>query len=103
MEKPSKRERPVELSGVSVRKVTGCGNLYVTVTHMEGEEEPFEVFAVLGKAGGCSMAQAEGLCRAISVGLRYGIPVEEFVKQLEGIRCPSPYMWPKEERVLSCP
>jgi len=49
------------------------------------------------------MAQAEGVCRAISTGLRYGIPVEEFIKQLEGIRCPMPYMWPEADRVLSCP
>jgi len=43
VEELTKRERPVSLPGVTIRKVTGCGNLYVIVTHIEGEDKPLEV------------------------------------------------------------
>lgn len=99
----SKVERPKVTSGLSIKKVTGCGNLYVTVNDDGNGSGPLEVLARLGKSGGCTHCQNEGLTRAITLGLKYGVPVEEFVKELEGIQCPSPNMWPEEERTLSCP
>lgn len=96
-----KKERPKTLPGIAVRVRTGCGNLYIIVGTNEGE--PLEVFARLGKSGGCSNCQNEALTRAITLGLKYNIPVKEFVDELEGIQCPSPHMFPMSERVLSCP
>jgi len=96
-----KRERPKSLPSITTRTETGCGHLYVRVSQDE-EGKPFEVFATLGKAGNCATCQNEALTRAITLGLRYGIPVEEYVKELTGIRCPSPYLYPKEEATLSC-
>jgi len=61
------------------------------------------VFAHLGKAGTCTSCQNEALTRAITLGLRFGIPVTEFVKELKGLRCQNAHMWPEEERTLSCP
>ena len=60
------------------------------------------VITTLGKAGGCASAQNEALCRSISLGLKWGIPVSEFISELEGIRCPNPNMFPLKERCLSC-
>jgi len=99
--KMEKKDRPEELRGTTTRIKTECGNLYVIVS-INGDK-PYEVFAHLGKAGGCSNCQNEALTRAITLGLRYGIPVKEFVGELEGIQCPNPTLWPKGERVLSCP
>ena len=96
-----KKERPKSLESITVEVNTGCGHLYVTIGH-DSEGTPIEIIATLGKAGGCSYCLGEALSRAISLGLRYGIPVGDYVKQLAGLQCPSPNMWPREERVLSC-
>ena len=50
---------------------------------------PVEVFAILGKTGGCSACQLEGISRSVTAGLRHGVPVEVYIKQLAGIKCPS--------------
>jgi ribonucleoside-diphosphate reductase alpha chain len=96
-----KVKRPKNLESITVKERTGCGNLYVTLTYHDSKV--LEVFAHLGKSGGCAACQNEGMTRAISLGLRYGIPIEDYTKGLKGIQCPNPYMHPQEERVLSCP
>lgn len=96
-----KRPRPKILLGETVKVTTGCGNLYITMN--TDEVGLFEVFATLGRAGGCAYAQNEGLTRLLTLGLRCGIPLSEIIHSLEGIRCPKSYMWPEEDRVLSCP
>ena len=93
------RKRPKILIGNTTRITTGCGNLYVTITH--DEEGLFEIFSALGKSGQCGAAQTESLCRAISVGLRSGVDPNVFIKQLENIRCPSPAL-DNGTRILSC-
>jgi len=95
-----KKKRPKQLPGNSHRVETGCGHLYVIVNH--DDSGPIEVFAPLGKAGGCSICQNEALTRSITLGLRYGIPVVEYIKQLKGIKCPSPYNVQGSDAVLSC-
>ena len=99
----TKRERPKTLESTTEKVKTGCGHLYVTIG-FDGEDNiPVEIRAALGKTGGCSNCFLEALNRAVSLGLQYGIPVEEFVKELRGHKCPSPNMWPEEAQVLSCP
>lgn len=95
-----KRKRPKVTKGFTHRVKTGCGYVYIT-PNWDGSTL-IEVFATLGKAGGCAHAQLEAITRMISLGLRYGIPVEEFVKELKGIRCPSPSLDEGKE-ILSCP
>lgn len=85
-----------------MRKGTGCGNLYITV-NWNGSKNPIEVFAYLGKNGGCTRCQNEALTRAITVGLKYGVPIREYIDELRGIQCSNPNMWPKADRTLSCP
>lgn len=95
-----KKPRPKELPSVTHKIITGCGNLYVTITTID--DKPFEVFAVLGKTGGCAMAQCEALTRSISLGLRFGIPATEYLGHLKGIRCASTTITDGKQ-VLSCP
>lgn len=96
-----KQARPKVLTGKSVKVATGCGNLYITLN--KNEDKLFEVFATLGKTGGCANAQNEGLTRMVTLCLRCGVPKEEIIKELVGIQCPNPVMFPEKERVLSCP
>jgi ribonucleoside-diphosphate reductase alpha chain len=95
-----KHSRPRVLPGVSVRVVTGCGNMYVHLNWHEGKL--FEIFATLGHSGGCAASQSEALTRAVTLGLRCGVDSAEYVKNLIEIQCPSPIMFPMESRVLSC-
>ncbi len=94
------KDRPKTLSGHTHKVETGCGKLYVTVNR--DEDCICEVFAHLGKSGQCGSAQIEAICRAVSIGLRSGVGAETYERQLKGIICSSPKMWPMSTRILSC-
>jgi len=88
------------LHGETREKITGCGSLYVTVN--EDDLGPREVFANMGKAGGCASASTEAMGRLISLAFRYGASPDKIVKQLKGIRCHVPLgLGPRQ--ILSCP
>lgn len=88
--KPKKLKRPQETEGKTTRIETGCGHLYVTIGKDNGNV--VEVFATLGKSGGCAKAQGEAITRSLSLGLKYGIPLKEFIEEFDNIRCPCPGM-----------
>jgi ribonucleoside-diphosphate reductase alpha chain len=98
------RPRPPLIHGVTGRVETGCGALYVTIN--ADKLGPFEMFANLGKGGGCAAAQIEAIARLTSLSLRSGIDPWLVVKQLKTIRCPNPRQGPVgmgEESIFSCP
>lgn len=80
-----KRERPKSLPSVTIRQTTGHGTMFVTVTFLN--ESPIEVFVHIGKSGSHERGWMEAMARAISAGLRYGVPLAEYVEQLRGISC----------------
>ena len=79
-------DRPRLMNGVTERFRTGHGNIYVTLNY-DDEGEPFEIFANLGKAGGCDSAQLEAVSRLASLVLRSRVDPGEIIYNLRGITC----------------
>ncbi|MFA6269980.1 MAG: TSCPD domain-containing protein [Candidatus Paceibacterota bacterium] len=95
------RPRPERTTGVTDCIKTGCGKLYVTVNQ---DHLGFcEVFAQMGKTGGCASSQIESTGRLVSLALRSGVKIDAIIKQIGGLRCPSPCWNGNGSQVLSCP
>ena len=97
---PVPRERPAEMRGVTERLRSGHGNMFITI-NFDTADHPFEVFATLGKAGGCDSANLEAISRLASLALRSGIRADQVVEQLQGITCHP--VWDQGVQVRSAP
>ncbi len=93
------RSRPRITHGITQKTRTGCGNLYLTVN--TDDDGLCEIFATLGKAGGCPGAMLEGAMRLSSLALRCGINPQRIADHLTGIRCPNAAMHERRWN-LSC-
>ena len=80
------RGRPRSMTGTTERVRTAHGNVYVTINRDE-DQDPFELFCQVGKAGSCDSAQIEAISRLTSLALRANIDPNEIVTNLRGITC----------------
>jgi ribonucleoside-diphosphate reductase alpha chain len=81
---PRPRKVPAEgLPSHSFPVLTPQGKMRLFVTELDGQ--PFEVFAIIGRAGSDVMAFTEAIGRLLSLALRCGIPVNLLAEQLRGI------------------
>ncbi len=94
------RARPAVVRGATQKIETGYGKLYVTIN--EDENGLFEVFAQIGRGGGYTASFTEAVARLISLCLRSGIPADEVIDQMEGIRSPR-LAWDHQEKIYSVP
>jgi ribonucleoside-diphosphate reductase alpha chain len=91
------KERPkFVVFGKTVKEKTPWGSLYVTL-NFDGSE-PFEVFANIGKSGSEMTAMTEALSRIISIGLRSGGKIEDFINTLKGISGKEYWMFESDDR-----
>ncbi|MCI0372262.1 MAG: hypothetical protein L0214_13040 [candidate division NC10 bacterium] len=99
--------RPRVVQGVTYRTETPLGTAYITVNH-NGQGEPLEVFANVGKVGSETAAVSEAIGRLISLCLRLASPVaarervKQIVEQLAGIGG-SRHLGFGKERIRSLP
>ena len=88
---PPRKHRPGHLTGVTFRRPTPLGTAYITVNSTDEDDEPFEVFLNVGKAGSDVAAVSEALGRLISYILRMPSPLtpterlQQVTYQLGGI------------------
>ncbi|MBI5029667.1 MAG: adenosylcobalamin-dependent ribonucleoside-diphosphate reductase [Chloroflexi bacterium] len=86
----AKKPRPRAVNGATYEIATPLGKAYVTINR-NGDEQPFEVFCNVGKAGSDTAAVSEAIGRLISFALRMPSPLtpterlQEIVDQLGGI------------------
>jgi len=99
--------RPDKLRGTTVATLTPFGKAYITINRDE-DDNPFEVFVAIGKAGSDIQADAESLGRMLSLLLRSTAPpnrrdmLKLIIEQLQDIGGARPIGFgPK--RVLSLP
>ena len=106
--RPLKRHRrPRRIPNTTYRMDAGHSRFYITVGHIK-KGKPYEVFITpaLGERNSkpnlCEKAWAESLARSISLGLQYGVPAEDYIRQLRGIIC-VPGADPERNRMIKSP
>jgi ribonucleoside-diphosphate reductase alpha chain len=78
------KERPgLVVFGKTIKESTPWGSIYITL-NFDGSD-PFEIFITIGKSGSELKAMTEALSRAISIGLRSGSKLEDFIATLKGL------------------
>lgn len=78
------KDRPgLVVFGKTIKESTPWGSIYITL-NFDGDE-PFEIFITVGKSGSELKAMTEALSRAISIGLRSGSKLEDFIETLKGL------------------
>lgn len=101
--------RPEVTIGCTVTSKTGCGKHRTIINVDPGDLQPVELFATIGKCGGCALAQNEAIGRIISSTLQF-MPkdvdriayLEVLAKQLTGIQCQVPTWDGNGGQNLSC-
>jgi ribonucleoside-diphosphate reductase alpha chain len=87
---PEVKPRPMMVTGSTYQVQTPVGKAFITI-NTNGNNEPFEVFINVGKAGSDISAMAEALGRMISLNLRFGPHintqqrVQEIIHHFSGI------------------
>ena len=83
---PRQWKRPRRIHGTTERVNTYHGGAYVTV-NKDDDGNIVEVFAAVGKPGGCDQTVMQVLTRMTSIALQYGVPAEDVIRQLKGSSC----------------
>lgn len=93
------KKRPKETQATITKVKLTCGNCYIAISELDGEI--FEVFTWVGKAGGCFACMMQSLTTSVALGIRNGVPVNEYIKHFVGQGCPS-ISFDDSVKYLSC-
>lgn len=89
---PRRREMPARretcTQKFSIHTAKGRYTLYVSVGLRPKDKKPGEVWIVLSRTGSSERAYTDALGRSVSVGLQYGIPMQEYITQFTEMRFP---------------
>jgi len=96
-----KQGRPQALKSTTVEVPCPCGRIYVHVSFNQ-DEKPFEVFARLGKSGGCGAAVTSAITVTASIALRSGTDPLDIAQGLIGTSCHRPTVLDGERKITSC-
>ena len=94
------KKRPEILQNKTYKTKCSFGDVYLIVSFKE--ERPVEIFIIVGKSGQSLHAKMEAIGRLVSLSLRYNIPVQEIISQLEGIQGENPFFH-NGDKILSLP
>jgi len=90
------KERPgLVVFGKTIKESTPWGSIYITL-NFDGND-PFEIFITVGKSGSELKAMTEALSRVISIGLRSGSKLEDFIDTLKGLSGKEAFMFGFDE------
>ena len=81
---------------------TPCGHVYVTICRDTESGEPIEVFARLGKSGGCASTVVNAVVALLSVGLKSGASKDDLIGAIESISCHRPPSLDQGQNIRSC-
>ena len=95
-----KKARPLKLESTTLEIACPCGRVYVTITERDGI--PFEIFARLGKSGGCGAAVGSAMTATASIALGSGTDPVDLAKGLLGISCHRPPALDGGKKIMSC-
>jgi ribonucleoside-diphosphate reductase alpha chain len=90
-------KRPKSVKSRTYHSRCGCGDIFTTCSDLDGKL--FEVFATLGKAGGCGQANKTSVGKLISTALRSGTDPKDLIKAIDGVSC---HMANSNTGTLSC-
>ena len=82
---PSRRGLPTTRESVTHKFSVGNHEGYLTIgLHPDGR--PGEIFLKMAKEGSTMSGMCQSFCRAFSLALQYGLPVEDAVARFKGMR-----------------
>lgn len=85
MAQPKKKKLPVERSGITHHFTIGADDGYVTVNCYKNGKVA-EVFVKMSKMGTTISGLLDSWAITLSIGLRYGVPLQNYVDRLKHLR-----------------
>lgn len=99
---PEVRERKDPVIGYTYKISIHNLKIYITINYNEDEYTPIECFVSAGKPGDDINAIAQSISRLISLGLKFRVPIDEIIQQLDSL-AGEDVVWMSGDKILSIP
>ena len=91
-----KKSRKNMSHSITVKRKTGCGNLYCDVNYDHEDFTISRVMSRLGKSGSCRASYSEAIGELLTLLFQGGYDPEVVIEKLKGIRCGTEYLVEKD-------